>query len=69
MATGTCTTHSWNDGAGDDEGDPKMGQRVNHVLDEEEDLYASRGGRGGRGLQRGLRSRPLQATNAAGNAW
>ena len=39
MATGTCTLHSWNDGADDDEGEPKMGQRVDQRLDEDEDLY------------------------------
>ncbi|KAL9587224.1 MAG: hypothetical protein Q9212_000383 [Teloschistes hypoglaucus] len=39
MSTGTCTTHSWNDGAEDDESEPKMGSRVNQSLEEDEDLY------------------------------
>lgn len=42
MATGTCTVHSWNDDASDDEGDPKMGRRVNAVLEECEDLNDTR---------------------------
>lgn len=32
MSTGTCTVHSWNDGAEDDEAEPKMGLRVNQKL-------------------------------------
>ena len=32
MATGTCTTHSWNDGAEEDEGSPEMGQSVDQRL-------------------------------------
>lgn len=39
MSTGTCTTHSWNDGAEDDEGEPKMGLRVNQRLQIDDDLY------------------------------
>ena len=39
MSTGTCTTHSWNDGAEDDEAEPKMGMRVNQVLKIDDDLY------------------------------
>lgn len=31
--------HSWNDDAEDDEGEPKMGLRVNQRLEEDEDLY------------------------------
>jgi len=72
MATGTCTTHSWNDGALDDEGEPKMGLRVNQVLEEVDDLYDTRRGRGGRGQHRNLRSRPTpaQAVNTASTgAW
>ena len=47
MQTGTCTTHSWNDDADDDEGEPKMGTRVNHLLEEDASLYdhPQRGGR------------------------
>lgn len=72
MATGTCTTHSWNDGASDDEGEPKMGLRVNQVLEEVDDLYDTRRARGGRSQPRNLRSRPLpaQAVNTASTgAW
>jgi WD repeat-containing protein 23 len=32
MSSGTCTVHSWNDGAEDDEAEPKMGLRVNQRL-------------------------------------
>ena len=39
MSTGTCTTHSWNDGAEDDEGEPKMGLRVDQRLEMDDDLY------------------------------
>lgn len=39
MSTGTCTLHSWNDGAEDDEAEPKMGTRVDQKLDHDEDLY------------------------------
>lgn len=36
---GTCTTHSWNDGAKGDEAEPKMGSRVNERLEYDEDLF------------------------------
>ena len=39
MSTGTCTIHSWNDDASDDEGEPKMGQRVSHTLEHDDALY------------------------------
>ena len=39
MSTGTCTTHSWNDEAEDDEGDPEMGLRVDQRLERREELY------------------------------
>ncbi|KAL9032730.1 MAG: hypothetical protein Q9214_007838, partial [Letrouitia sp. 1 TL-2023] len=39
MSTGTCTTHSWNDGAEEDEGDPEMGLRVDERLEENRNLY------------------------------
>ena len=32
MSSGTCTMHSWNDGAEDDEGFPKMSQSVDQRL-------------------------------------
>ena len=39
MSTGTCTTHSWNDGAEDDEGEPRMGLRVDQRLQVDDNLY------------------------------
>ncbi|KAF3390476.1 hypothetical protein F1880_009161 [Penicillium rolfsii] len=32
LSSGTCTIHSWNDGANDDEGDPPMGRSYDHKL-------------------------------------
>lgn len=59
MSTGTCTMHSWNDGAADDEGEPKMGLRVNERLEYDEDLYDSpcRAGAGTTGARSFMRSR------------
>ncbi|KAL8972209.1 MAG: hypothetical protein Q9183_000667 [Haloplaca sp. 2 TL-2023] len=64
MSTGTCTTHSWNDGAEDDEGEPRMGLRVNQRLEEDEDLYdhPRRGNRQSQFRSR-LRSRMVRATD------
>ena len=39
MSTGTCTAHSWNDGAPEDEAEPKMGLRVNQKLQIDPALY------------------------------
>jgi WD repeat-containing protein 23 len=39
MSRGTVTVHSWNDGADDDEAEPKMGLRVNDRLQHDESLY------------------------------
>lgn len=39
MSTGTCTVHSWNDGAEEDEAEPKMGLRVNQKLEVDPSLY------------------------------
>ncbi|ESZ89583.1 WD domain-containing protein [Sclerotinia borealis F-4128] len=39
---GTVTTHSWNEGAEDDEAEPKMGLRVNAKLEHDPRLYESR---------------------------
>ena len=39
MSTGTCTVHSWNEGAEDDEGTPQMGRRVNERLEHEDHYY------------------------------
>jgi WD repeat-containing protein 23 len=40
MSTGTCTAHSWNDGAKDDDAEPKMGVRVNEKLEHDPEFYA-----------------------------
>ncbi|KAH0538823.1 hypothetical protein FGG08_004599 [Glutinoglossum americanum] len=40
MATGTCTTHVWNDGVDEDEAGPKAGTRVNERLEYDESLYS-----------------------------
>lgn len=68
MSTGTCTTHSWNEGANEDEGEPKMGLRVDQRLEVDEDLYDNRsagaGGLLGRLGQRSrLRSRRVPAAD------
>ena len=67
MSTGTCTTHSWNDGAEDDEGDPKMGLRVDERLEMDDDLYdsprSSRNGRPWSHYRARLRSHGVAATN------
>ncbi|RDW77419.1 hypothetical protein BP6252_05472 [Coleophoma cylindrospora] len=39
MSTGTCTVHSWNDGAKEDEAEPKMGLRVNQKLERDPNFY------------------------------
>jgi hypothetical protein len=41
MATGTCTVHSWNDGAEEDEAEPKMGLRVDQKLEADPALYGA----------------------------
>lgn len=64
MSTGTCTTHSWNDGADDDEGEPKMGLRVDQRLEMDDDLYdnpQSRDGRLSSNIRSRLRSRRVAA--------
>lgn len=70
MSTGTCTTHSWNDGAEDDEGEPKMGLRVDQRLVPDEDLYDNLHSRDGRlsGQHRTrLRSRHVSAADGDGD--
>ncbi|PBP22990.1 WD40 repeat-like protein [Diplocarpon rosae] len=39
MTSGTCTVHSWNDGAEEDEAEPKMGLRVDQKLRPTSALY------------------------------
>ena len=67
MSTGTCTTHSWNDGAEDDEGEPRMGLRVDQRLEMDEGLYDNRSSlRDGRPMtpyRARLRSQRVAATN------
>jgi WD repeat-containing protein 23 len=46
MSTGTCTVHSWNDGAEEDEAEPKMGLRVNQKLEVDPSLYGATESRG-----------------------
>jgi len=36
---GTCTTHSFNSGLDDDEGEPPMGLRVNSKLQRDSEFY------------------------------
>ena len=70
MSTGTCTTHSWNDGAEDDEGEPKMGLRVDQRLEMDDDLYDNpRSVRDGRRshYRARLRSHRVAATNDDAN--
>lgn len=40
-SSGTCTVHSWNDGAEEDEAEPKMGLRVGPELGHDESFYQS----------------------------
>lgn len=64
MSTGTCSTHSWNDGAEDDEGEPKMGLRVDQRLVADDELYDnshSRGEETRAQLRSRLRSRRIPA--------
>ena len=56
MNTGTCSVHSWNDGAEEDEAEPKMGLRVNQKLEVDPDLYPGQHRR-----RYGLRHRHLGA--------
>lgn len=39
MSTGTCTVHSWNDGAKDDEAEPRLGLRLNQKLERDPNFY------------------------------
>lgn len=73
MSTGTCTIHSWNDGASDDEGEPKMGQRVSHTLEHDDALYKrpSNGSnqRGGRVRSRRVANPDSDDYMQESNAW
>ncbi|KAA6408294.1 MAG: hypothetical protein FRX48_08036 [Lasallia pustulata] len=66
LSTGTCTLHSWNDGAEDDEGEPKMGTRVDQELEHDEDLDddpRSRISRGAANYRSRLRSQRVPAAD------
>ena len=75
MSAGTCTTHSWNDDAEDDEGIPKLGQSVDQRLVpykvEEPEAPSKARGTLGQWRER-LRSRrvtPAADQSNAENAW
>lgn len=55
MSTGTCTVHTWNDGARDDESDLLMGSRVNHQLVSDPAYYSRSSGRTRGGATAGSR--------------
>ena len=65
MSSGTCTIHSWNDGADDDEAEPRMGKRVDEKLRLEMRFYnkSPKNTRTGLGRREGLRSQRVPATN------
>ena len=71
MSTGTCTTHSWNDGAKDDEAEPKMGLRVNERLEHDDDLYGNTRSKYNRPSQfrTRLRSQRVAATAEEDEDW
>ena len=56
MSTGTCSIHSWEDGAADDDSD-KFAKRVNHRLDADPTYYNLT--TDGRSRRAGLRSRAV----------
>jgi WD repeat-containing protein 23 len=62
MSTGTCTVHSWNDGAEDDEAEPKMGLRVDERLVADPELYRDSEER--RPSNRAMRLRNLRGLRA-----
>ena len=46
MSSGTCSTHSWNNGSNTDEGFPAMGQSVDQrLVPDREDQETTSGGR------------------------
>jgi len=61
MSTGTCTIHSWNNNASDDEGDPPLGKNYSSKLEpvQSYNRYAEDTKR--RGMASGLRSRTMRA--------
>ena len=58
MSTGTCTIHSWNDGADEDESLISMGRRVDHKLEHDPAFYNTRTRQGSSRLSR-LRNRTI----------
>ncbi|KAL8708258.1 MAG: hypothetical protein Q9220_006835 [cf. Caloplaca sp. 1 TL-2023] len=71
MATGTCSVHSWNDKVEDDEGEPKMGLRVDEHLEEDQSLYdqPQAGGRTSRFRSRLRSQRVRQPSESDGAGW
>ncbi|KAF7718758.1 Uncharacterized protein PECH_004256 [Penicillium ucsense] len=68
LSTGTCTVHSWNDGADNDEGDPPIGRNFDHKLRPLPHFNNYRATapseRAQRRARRPLRSRPVARTYA-----
>ena len=75
-SAGTCTIHSWNDGAEDDEAEPKMGRRVDQQLQGNDRLYGDEATHG-RTAGNSRRSHPatrnvaplIDEEEADGNGW
>lgn len=61
LSTGTCTLHSWNDSASDDEGEPPVGTSYNSQLEFEYDFNRYHNVLRPRSTMRSyLRSRPVR---------
>lgn len=59
MGSGSCSVHSWADGAVEDDAEPKMGVRVDERLEHAEDLYETTvAQRAQRAARAGLRPGP-----------
>ena len=60
LSTGTCTVHSWNAGADDDEGDPPIGKSYDDKLRYVPEFNQYRENAPARNTRRPLRSRPVR---------
>lgn len=76
MSAGTCTVHTWNDGADDDESGIPTGRSVDHELKEDRRLQNTSADASGRGasLRSRLRSRFVgraadEDDEGIGNVW
>lgn len=69
MSTGTCTIHTWNDRARDDEADPQIGTRVDEQLRHNENLYGSSRLSLFRTRLRSERTDALREQDTDGEAW